>query len=159
MSWPLDANDAGLELNKLELNTLSGFPQESGVGWTSELYFADEVADDASPLTTVFAAELNKKKIKVLVDCGSSLNIVSESFVNANALKTAAAYPVGVKLADGRRHTGNRVLRHTRLKLNRLNDVLNLRVFPVQQYDVILGLPWLKAGKVQVDWDTGNIAV
>ena len=147
VSWSLQTNDAGLEFNMMELNTLSfSSSTEPKVGWTSELYFAeDEAAKEASPLTTVYDAVLNKKNIRVLVDCGASLNAVSESFVKAQKLETVAAVKsLSVKLADGHRHTSGRMLKNAKLKLGCIKDTLNLHVLPIQQYDVILGVPWLQ---------------
>ena len=163
LSWPSKVNNAGLEsnlleLNMLELNTLSGFPTETGAGWTPELNFADDEAD-ASPLTTVFTAVLNLKTVRVLVDCGSSLNVVSESLVKKNGIKTAATTSVNVCLADGHRHSCDRVLKDAKLKIGCVNDVLTLRVLPVQKYDVILGLPWLRKMNAVVDWKSGNLTV
>ena len=160
-SWPLDAKKDKLELNMLQLNTLSNFGlPEVGAGWDAELYFAEnEAENDASPLTTTYEAVLNKKKIRVLVDNGSSLNIVSESFVKKNKLKTDAATSFSVKLADGHRHSTDRQVRNAKLELGCVTDVLNLRVMPIQEYDVILGLPWLQKNEVYINWKSGNMAV
>ena len=163
VSWSLQTNDAGLEFNMMELNTLSfSSSTEPKVGWTSELYFAeDEAAKEASPLTTVYDAVLNKKNIRVLVDCGASLNAVSESFVKAQKLENAAAAvkSLSVKLADGHRHTSGRMLKNAKLKLGCIKDTLNLHVLPIQQYNVILGVPWLQQKAAVPNWTTGDLAV
>ncbi|KAG7669555.1 hypothetical protein KSW81_007707 [Nannochloris sp. 'desiccata'] len=102
---------------------------------------------------------LVNKKVRVLVDCGSSLDAVSESFVTKNKLKTVAAASLNVKVVDGRRVACERVLKNAKLKLGCVTEVLNLRVIPMPQYDVILGLPWLQRNAVIPDWDTGDLTV
>ncbi|KAG7668776.1 hypothetical protein KSW81_003798 [Nannochloris sp. 'desiccata'] len=168
-SWFSEANQAGLDLKmdqKMEFNTQLNVSElntysvvaEPTVGWSSEPTFA-AVKDDAVPLTTVYNAVLNKKNVRVLIDNGSSFNIVSESFVRKNEWQTNAAAAVNVTLADGRRHSGDRVLRNSKLKLGCVNDTLNLRVYPVQNYDVILGVPWLIKMKANIDFSSGDLVV
>ncbi|KAH7624275.1 putative Transposon Tf2-6 polyprotein [Nannochloris sp. 'desiccata'] len=168
-SWFSEANQAGLDLKmdqKMEFNTQLNVSElntysvvaEPTVGWSSEPTFA-AVKDDAVPLTTVYNAVLNKKNVRVLIDNGSSFNIVSESFVRKNEWQTNAAAAVNVTLADGRRHSGDRVLRNSKLKLGCVSDTLNLRVYPVQNYDVILGVPWLIKMKANIDFSSGDLVV
>ncbi|KAG7674304.1 hypothetical protein KSW81_006109 [Nannochloris sp. 'desiccata'] len=110
-------------------------------------------------MTTIYDAELVNKKVRVLVDCGSSLDAVSESFVTKNKLKTVAAASLNVKVVDGRRVACERVLKNAKLKLGCVTEVLNLRVIPMPQYNVILGLPWLQRYAVIPDWNTGDLTV
>ena len=94
----------------------------------------------------------------VLIDCGSTTNFVSETFVKSNHIATSnTANAQVVKLADGGTTSVNKVAPNVHLYLTGRDFCETLLVFPIDSYDIILGMPWLRRHKPVVDWETGEL--
>ncbi len=94
----------------------------------------------------------------VLIDCGSTTNFVSETFVKSNHIATSnTANAQVVKLADGGTTSVNKVAPNVHLFLAGRDFCETLLVFPIDSYDIILGMPWLRRHKPVVDWETGQL--
>ena len=83
--------------------------------------------------------------IKVLLDCGSTTNFISSRLVQKYRLpSTNIARVQVVKLADGSIHNTCKIVNTLQLyiKNNTINE--NLLILPIDSFDVILGMPFLK---------------
>jgi hypothetical protein len=108
----------------------------------------------------VLPARIFDRRIKVLVDCGSTGNFISEEFVSQNRIPTEQTNnEQKVVLADGSSQFTNRIVSNVcveieETKSNRIyRERMNLVVLPLQSYQVILGMPWLKYRNPTIDWN------
>ena len=113
----------------------------------------------------VLPARIFDRRIKVLVDCGSTGNFISEEFVLSNRIPTEQTKnEQKVMLADGSCRLANRVVVNVCVEFNEsksnrvYSERVNLVVLPLQSYQVILGMPWLKYRNPTIDWN-GRIAL
>jgi hypothetical protein len=95
---------------------------------------------------------------RVLIDCGSTTNFVSHKWVEKHRIGTSnIANSQVVKLADGGTTSVNKVAPNIHLFLCGRDFCETLLVFPIESYDVILGMPWLRRHNPVVDWETGEL--
>jgi len=124
-------------------------------GWIAEETFS-QLASAPHPTLLTFAGKLHGRPVKVLVDCGASSNFVSTTFVAQHGLETVPANkPFVVRLADGQRQACAEALPKSSLHIRRYKDKLDLHILPIKNFDVILGMPWLRQYKPYIDWDAG----
>ena len=91
---------------------------------------------------------------KILIDCGATGDFISHKFAKIQKLPTTSRTPLAITLADGRTQescttqTKSFCLQigfystHLQLDLTTLND----------DYDIILGMPWLQHVNPMIDW-------
>lgn len=97
--------------------------------------------------------QLNGQHALVLIDCGSSSNFVSESFVRRHQLSTQPSQQQQtVDLADGSRRCSSCQVKDASVCIDSYRDSLDLWVLPLAGYDVILGMPWLEQYNPAIDW-------
>lgn len=106
-----------------------------------------------------FKGKLNGSAATVLIDCGASANFVSEAFLARHQLRTSAppAAQQTVTLADGSQHPCTLCLPKASLRVGRYQDKLQLFAMPLDQYDVILGKPWLTQYNPCIDWQSNTL--
>ena len=97
---------------------------------------------------------------RVLLDCGSTTNFISESFVQShkvNVVKIDTAQVV--RLADGTKQKANKLAInfHFVEQLGEREFCEDLLVFPLESYDIILGVPWLRRHNPVIDWVTNKL--
>jgi hypothetical protein len=61
-----------------------------------------------------------------------------------------------VQLADGTEHRVKRGVVNAAMKWDGWNGTVTLLVLPLQQYDVILGMTWLRKYNPYINWQTGS---
>lgn len=92
---------------------------------------------------------------KVLLDCGSTSNFISSRFVYKHSVTTAkAARSQVVKLADGSVQHTCKIAPSFPLYINNQTMNESLLVLPIENFDIILGMPWLKKHNPSIDWQT-----
>ena len=106
-----------------------------------------------------FKGSLSGQDALVLIDCGSTHDFVSSSFVERSNLETQTTNKnFSVTLADGRicsqPHT---VTAPVTLELNDFHSTQAFTGFPLDKYDVILGKPWLAVHNPLIDFRTNYI--
>ncbi len=100
------------------------------------------------------------KPATFLLDCGSSGNFVSTTFLTRHNLPTQISENTRtVKLADGSAHTSSLILPSAPLTISSLTETLTLAVLPLSGYDAILGMPWLVHHNPSIDWRTKAVKV
>lgn len=95
---------------------------------------------------------------RVLIDCGASCNYISERLVSRYQLRTKTFHPpLTIELADGSQSKTSEELLKQRVVLPGFNGRVDLVITTLNQYDVILGIPWFKAYQPLIDWQQGRI--
>jgi hypothetical protein len=92
---------------------------------------------------------------KTLVDCGSTTLFMSRRFANKHHITTTnIANAQVVKLADGSIHSTCKVVSSFPLYFNNRTIRENFLVLPIENFDIILGMPFLKKHNPTIDWST-----
>lgn len=104
----------------------------------------------------IFRGKINRCHARILIDSGATGCFVSDSFVVKHRMKTImSADPRVVVLADGRDHGCGRELDPKyNLKIGPTTVPIDesLYVLPLhEQFDVILGMPWLRKWSAKLD--------
>lgn len=114
----------------------------------------------------ILPAQVQNHAVEILVDCGSTGNFISEDFVQHHRIPTCESEnKYIVTLADGSRQISNRVVNNIIVEINeqKLNNIyrerLTLNVLPLQTYQVILGMPWLKYHNPLIDFSCGRVVI
>jgi hypothetical protein len=95
---------------------------------------------------------------KVLLDCGSTTNFISRRFVYKHSIPTVKSDRVSVvKLADGSSQTTCRLVQSFPLYISNRQLRENLLVLPIENFDIILGMPWLRKHNPIIDWSTDTL--
>jgi hypothetical protein len=94
----------------------------------------------------------------ILIDCGATENFVSQGFVQQHRLKTRSVGSLAVQLPDGRDKGISKAVIIEELKFpHHTFEKVVTYVMPLQQYDLILGKPWLSDINSQVDWQSNTL--
>ena len=97
---------------------------------------------------------------RVLIDSGSSGNFISADFVARHRLNTVAtADQHVVTLADGTEQRTAAMVKQADLSVAHYKGHEDLIVLPLQQYDCILGMPWLAKENPSIDWQKRTLTV
>ncbi len=95
---------------------------------------------------------------KVLLDCGSTTNFINKRFVLQNQVKTVNIdNTLVVKLADGSKQSTSKLVEYFSLYFNNRHLRENLLVLPLDDFDIILGMPFLRKYNPHVDWLTNTL--
>lgn len=106
-----------------------------------------------------FRGRINGRDGELMLDSGSSSNFISPSFIRKHGLRTQELETEQrVRLADGREHTVRRGIMNAVVKWDGWSGTVTLLVLPLQQYDVILGMTWLKKYNPHINWQTGRVS-
>ena len=102
---------------------------------------------------------INGYKAIVLVDCGASGNFVSEQFVHRYKLSLTDRWRAiqSVTLADGTVKKLGGVLSMADLTMGTYHEQVDFSVMPIQKYDCILGVKWLKQHKPHIQWSDRTV--
>lgn len=97
---------------------------------------------------------INGKRAKILIDCGSSANLIAKSFVNEGNWKTAQAQgKARIKLPNGATIGIDSILPNASIKSGEHREQLTFFVVDIDNIaDIILGIPWLEKHNPQIDW-------
>jgi transposase InsO family protein len=114
-------------------------------------------------LTTIEITINQTIKTTALLDSGSSQNFIQFDLVNKHQLPTKLKeHQLSITLADGHPARGGSITHETKLLDVQIQDykqAIKFDVLPKSKYPVILGLPWFKAYKPQVDWNSGLLTL
>lgn len=106
----------------------------------------------------MFRGSLRRHDAKILIDSGSSGNFVSKAFISKCNLKTAPANGT-VTLADGSQVPVTGCLPAAHLRMGTYQTHLPLTVADIQDYDIILGVPWLEHHNPYINWSSRYLVV
>ena len=117
------------------------------------------VAEDNEHELLRFDGKINGHRATILVDSGSTHDFISERFVDRHKLMAVSSSDtLNVTLADGTATTRPRKsVGPVRLVIDRLGEDQCFTVFPLAQYDVILGKPWLTRNNPDINFKTNEM--
>ena len=111
-----------------------------------------------STLLIIYVLTSNGSEAKVLIDCGSTTNFISKRYVHLQQIPiTTINTQQIVKLADGSSQTTNTIVTLFSLFINHKTITEPLLVFPLQEYDIILGMPFLTKYNPIIDWSKNTL--
>jgi Reverse transcriptase (RNA-dependent DNA polymerase)/Retroviral aspartyl protease len=95
----------------------------------------------------------------VLIDSGATENFISKEFATKNKLKMREVRngPT-VRLADGNSYNCLQKV-NCMVHVGPYSTRVDAFVFPLPQFDVILGTPWLLEVNPQIDWQQGSVSL
>ena len=97
---------------------------------------------------------------RILLDCGSSENCLSEVMARRARIHTTRLRGQYLVMADGKKGHGEvqETSSEVKLSIGPHQESLKFVVAPLQ-YDVILGLPWFEKHQPKIDWVTRKIYI
>ena len=99
----------------------------------------------------IVQGRLNGRKAKFLIDGGSQLDLVdSRSFPNLPRAEVQRG--ATVRMAGGQQQVANVVTQPVHMQLGKWSCDTVLRATELDEYDVILGKPWLTSHNPQISW-------
>jgi len=108
----------------------------------------------------IFEATLGEKKARILVDTGADIDCVSERFVKRHNLPTENhVHPSNLKSYEG--EVVGELKKQSTLFISTNEGSLGTNTFGVVRCDVdaILGVPWIRKNRIQIDYDTNELLV
>jgi hypothetical protein len=124
-------------------------------------YFADGRKKDG--LIFSYSGSLNGKRVRILMDSGAENNFIAEKCVRAGGMKTTRApQPMKVRVADGTESSSDRIVNAKLVIFQedapRFIDKVQLHVANLDNnYDVLLGQPWLEAHEAGLCFKTKGV--
>jgi hypothetical protein len=107
----------------------------------------------------VYSGQVAGHLARIMVDSGSSLNIISQQFVTRHRLPVKPhAQPRTVALADGTPHILNQVITIS-LRFGEWKTRLQALVFPSTHFDLILGGTFLTDHNPSISWKDRSITL
>ncbi len=117
------------------------------------------VAPDSHALL-IFRATVCGKTARVLIDPGATHSFIATDFAERHQLQLAPSGHRAVVTADGKRVACKGELSTVHLKHRLYTTHLhNCMVFDLQDFDLILGMPWLKSANPDNNWQTHDVSI
>jgi hypothetical protein len=106
-----------------------------------------------------FKGKINGHEAWILLDSGASRNFIDTKFVQKHNLATQDITPLMVQMADGTQQEINKELGIKELRLDTYHTTgqLSAQVITLQNYDAILGKPWLYYANPYINWRTNTL--
>ena len=118
---------------------------------------------DTAPLTVdplILQGTLFGHAVSILIDSGATSNFLSQDFYSKHFPSSQSSVTTqSVTLADGTAQPCGPLIGPLRLQMDSLKDSMTLLPTQLQNYDVILGTPWLTTHDLQVDWIEGSLTI
>eukprot|EP00117_Sycon_ciliatum_P021906 scpid88865/ scgid19056/ len=105
--------------------------------------------------------KINGRRATMLIDSGFTHDFISQSFVERHQFSTASSTePLNVALADGTSSSRPMVtVGPVKLVVKNFGEDQHFTVFPLVNYDAILGKPWLTCNNPNIDFRTNQVHV
>src|ERR1700676_1602617 len=114
-------------------------------------------AMDSSELIRI-RGYVNRYPAIVMVDGGSTGNFIDSKYVLEHQLHTLKLGEAkSVSLADGRTHLCRSYVT-CNVRMGNLKQLITLNIIPLDGYDVILGIPWLRLNNPEFNWKAGTVS-
>lgn len=105
-------------------------------------------------------ARIHSRPANVLVDSGANGNFISQAYVDQHNIPTQAmTNPQRVLLADGHPISADRLVLRSPFSVAHYNSYIDFAVLPINGYDAILGMPWLKEVNPVIDWTSQCVTI
>src|ERR1700676_1894248 len=114
-------------------------------------------AMDSSELIRI-RGYVNRDPAIIMVDGGSTGNFIDRRYVLEHQLHThKLGEAKSVRLADGRTHLCRSYVT-CNVRMGNLKQLITLNIIPLDGYDVILGIPWLRLNNPEFNWKAGTVS-
>jgi hypothetical protein len=114
--------------------------------------------EQAKSTLLTFVCNVNGHSARILIDGGAQGNVISSSFVKKHAIPLHSSSPIPIILPDGSRsfsaHTA-----HITFARQQYSTTLDPLVYPLKNYDLLLGKPWLTQTNPLINWRTNNLRI
>ncbi|XP_042992260.1 uncharacterized protein LOC122318738 [Carya illinoinensis] len=111
------------------------------------------MADISKPTYMRLMAWVGKHEVTLLVDSGSTHNVINSSIVGKVGLKPSPIPPFEVKVASGEKLQCEALIREVKMNVQGVRIMADLHVLPLVGLDLVLGNAWLKSlGRVVHDY-------
>lgn len=104
---------------------------------------AHAVQGTEAPETMKLLASLWSKSVIMLVDSDSSSSFISELVAPFGPSPVQLSHSLQVRVANGQTIDCSQEIPHCKISLQGYSFDINLKVLPLQCYDIILGMDWL----------------
>ena len=143
-----------------------GTPSEDGSGaYQEEAVYTLPIAGswrtraDRRRQLVTFLGRMANKKVTVLVDSGSTLDLISTDLARELGMHTDSSGAHKVRLADGRMQGCERTLDPLTLRVGPHRTTREFHATDLHTFDVILGKQWLAEYNPTVCWRTNEISL
>ena len=138
----------------LEANALDS-PETS-----QQVTIPEATLPDLSRVLITFAATINGKECRALIDSGASDDFVDRTLVAAHDWATHKPGGVRyVRMANGVRQDASHSVPQADVRVGDWRGPVELLVTPLQKYGFILGKPWLTKHNPAIDWATNTLTI
>jgi predicted aspartyl protease len=127
----------------------------------SSQYLCGSSQPDTIHVIHEISVQDNWTRVKALIDCGATSIFASPKLIEILGLQTQQAHTTIYGL-DGNVMSHAKDSRKTRLSVSYYEheqpvDESEVLIVRMTAYDLVLGLPWFKAGNPEIDWETGKL--
>ncbi len=120
---------------------------------------AAAAAADAAPLL-VLTGCAHGKPVRMLIDCGATLNFASANWVKRDRVPTQPSALIRVRLADGTETTASQACSNLHYQIDGFHSAGDFLVTKLQpDVDLICGKPWLEQHNPAIDWRANTISI
>lgn len=97
--------------------------------------------------------DLFQHSVVILLDSGSSSSFISQSLADKLPNWTPLTTPVQIRVANGTLLQCTHEIQHCPVNIQGHCFLVNLKILPLQCYDIILGIDWLEQySPMEVHW-------
>jgi len=135
------------------------FEEKNGKSMNDELRIGEDARTYRSKLL-IFRGKTYGIPCKVLIDSGASRNFIDVAFVERHKLATRD-YKTNstIVLADGTSRKMRSYINNLKINIGEYQDRVNVNVFKLGNYDIILGKSWLSRINPEIDWEHNTVTI
>ena len=112
--------------------------------------------DQASRTLLSFIGNVAGAPARILIDCGAEGNVISSSFRKRHSLPRTEGPPIPIILPNGSSSISSFTSSFSIARDN-YSDNLDAVVYPLSNYDLILGKPWLTSINPLINWHSNDL--
>jgi len=107
-----------------------------------------------------FVGEIQGQLVKILLDSGSSNTFKRISLASKLSGRSDCQHPINVTVAKGNQMVYQQEFRQLSWTIQQCSFVSDVKVLPLSQYDLIVGMDWLvKHSPMKIDWKYKRILI
>lgn len=112
--------------------------------------------EKASRTLLSFIGNVAGAPARILIDCGAEGNVISSSFRKQHSLPRTLGPPIPIILPNGSSSISSSTSTFT-IERDHYSDTLDALVYPLSNYDLILGKPWLTTINPLINWRNNDL--
>ena len=107
-----------------------------------------------------FVGEIQGQSVKIPLDSSSSNTFMSTSLASKLSGISYCQHPINVTVANGNQMVCQQEFRQLSWTIQQCSFVSDVKVLPLSQYDLIVGMDWLvKHSPMKIDWKYKRILI